>query len=74
MWGPIPQGLLLGRLGFAARAEALVTAASSAQRADAIRDAIRRLVHPGRMGLLFKALAIAHPSLPAPPGFAAGSA
>jgi NADH dehydrogenase [ubiquinone] 1 alpha subcomplex assembly factor 7 len=74
VWGPIPQGLLLGRLGFAARAEALVTAASSAQRAEAIRGAIRRLVHPGRMGLLFKALAIAHPSLPAPPGFAAGSA
>jgi NADH dehydrogenase [ubiquinone] 1 alpha subcomplex assembly factor 7 len=73
-WGPIPQGLLLGRLGFAARVEALAAATPSAPRADAIRGAVRRLVHPGRMGLLFKALAIAHPSLPAPPGFAAGPA
>jgi NADH dehydrogenase [ubiquinone] 1 alpha subcomplex assembly factor 7 len=70
-WGPVAQGLLLGRLGLAARAEALAAAAPSAQRAEAIRGAVRRLVHPGRMGVLFKALAIAHPSLPTPPGFAA---
>jgi NADH dehydrogenase [ubiquinone] 1 alpha subcomplex assembly factor 7 len=74
VWGPIPQGLLLGRLGFAARAEALAAATPSASRAEAIRGAVRRLVHPGRMGVLFKALAIAHPSLQAPPGFAAGPA
>jgi NADH dehydrogenase [ubiquinone] 1 alpha subcomplex assembly factor 7 len=73
-WGPIPQGLFLGRLGLAARAEALVAAAPSTSQAEAIREAVHRLVHPGRMGLLFKALAIAHPSLPAPPGFAAGPA
>ena len=71
VWGPIPQGLLLARLGLAARAEALAAAAPSALQADAIRGAVRRLVHPGRMGLLFKALAIAHPNLPAPPGFIA---
>jgi NADH dehydrogenase [ubiquinone] 1 alpha subcomplex assembly factor 7 len=71
-WGPVAQGLLLSRLGLAARAEALAAAAPSAQRAEAIRGVVRRLVHPGRMGVLFKALAIAHPSLPAPPGFAAG--
>jgi NADH dehydrogenase [ubiquinone] 1 alpha subcomplex assembly factor 7 len=73
-WGPIPQGLLLGRLGLAARVEALAAAAPSASQAEAIRGAVRQLVHPARMGLLFKALAIAHPSLPAPPGFAAGPA
>jgi NADH dehydrogenase [ubiquinone] 1 alpha subcomplex assembly factor 7 len=70
-WGPIPQGLFLGRLGLAARAEALVAAAQSTSQAEAIREAVHRLVHPGRMGVLFKAVAIAHPSLPAPPGFAA---
>lgn len=72
-WGPIPQGLFFGRLGIAERARTLE--AASPARADAIRGAIRRLVHPGRMGLLFKVLAIGHPALPAPPGFAAdGSA
>ena len=70
-FGPIPQGLLLGRLGIAERTEALANAASSPQWADAIRGAVRRLVHPGRMGVLFKVVAIAHPALQAPPGFAA---
>jgi NADH dehydrogenase [ubiquinone] 1 alpha subcomplex assembly factor 7 len=73
-WGPVAQGLLLGRLGLAARTEALAAAAPSAQQAEAIRGAVRRLVHPGRMGVLFKVLAIAHPILPTPPGFAAGAA
>ncbi len=68
-FGPIPQGLLLGRLGIGERTEALANAASSPQRADAIRGAVRRLIHPGRMGVLFKAFAIAHPALPTPPGF-----
>ena len=71
VWGPVPQGLLLGRIGLAARVQALVAAAPSASQADAIRGAVRRLVHPGRMGVLFKGLAIAHPSLPVPPGFIA---
>ena len=70
-FGPIPQGLLLGRLGIGARVDALVSAASSPERAGAIHGAVRRLIHPGRMGVLFKAFAIAHPALPTPPGFAA---
>lgn len=70
-FGPIPQGLLLGRLGIGERTEALANAASSPQRAEAIRGAVRRLIHPGRMGVLFKVLAIVDPALPAPPGFAA---
>ena len=68
-WGPVPQGLFLGRLGIAERVYALSRA--SPARADAIEGAARRLVHPGRMGLLFKALAVGHPALPTPPGFAA---
>lgn len=66
-WGPIPQGLFLARLGIAERARALE--AASPARGDAIGGAIRRLVHPGRMGLLFKVLAVGHPALPAPPAF-----
>ena len=41
------------------------------QRALAIHGAVRRLIHPGRMGVLFKALAIADPALPTPPAFVA---
>jgi NADH dehydrogenase [ubiquinone] 1 alpha subcomplex assembly factor 7 len=67
--GPIPQGLFLGRLGIVARARALAETAPTPQHAHALRSAVRRLVHPGRMGLLFKALAIADPKLPVPPGF-----
>jgi SAM-dependent MidA family methyltransferase len=66
-WGPIPQGLFLARLGILGRAEALARA--SPERADEIEGALRRLVHPRRMGDLFKALALAAPGLPPPPGF-----
>lgn len=67
VWGPAAQGLFLGRLGIAERAAAL--AAASPAQAEALEGAIRRLVHPGRMGLLFKALAIGQAALPPPPGF-----
>jgi SAM-dependent MidA family methyltransferase len=69
-FGPIPQGLFLSRLGIAARGERLMAAAPN--RAGEIAGAVRRLVHPGRMGVLFKALAIAAPDTPPPPGFDAG--
>jgi NADH dehydrogenase [ubiquinone] 1 alpha subcomplex assembly factor 7 len=72
-FGPIPQGLLLSRLGIVARAEALARAASPEQ-AEAMRGAVRRLIHPGRMGVLFKAFAITDPALATPPGFAAETA
>lgn len=68
-WGPIPQGLFLSRLGIGERAQQL--AAASPRMAETIHSAVRRLVHPGRMGLLFKAFAITDPALPAPAGFAA---
>jgi NADH dehydrogenase [ubiquinone] 1 alpha subcomplex assembly factor 7 len=73
-FGPISQGLFLGRLGIAARAAALARAADSPELIDAIRGPVRRLIHPGRMGLLFKAFAIADRALPTPPGFAAEAA
>lgn len=66
-YGPTPQGLFLGRLGIDIRTQALVAAAPA--RAAEIEGAVRRLVHPGRMGVLFKTLAITDPRLPPPPGF-----
>lgn len=70
-FGPIPQGLFLSRLGIAARAETLAGAADSPELVDAICGPVRRLIHPGRMGVLFKAFAITDPTLPTPPGFTA---
>lgn len=67
--GPIPQGLFLGRLGAGERAEALAAAAADPAQAQAIASAVRRLLHPGRMGLLFKAFAIAAPGFGPLPGF-----
>jgi len=66
--GPVPQGLFLERLGIRTRAERLVASASRAQ-AGSIRSALRRLIDPGEMGTLFKALAMTHPDLPIPIGF-----
>jgi SAM-dependent MidA family methyltransferase len=69
VWGPLPQGNFLARLGLFQRAAALASA--NPDRAAAIRDAADRLAAPERMGQLFKALAIAHPAAPPPPGFEA---
>jgi NADH dehydrogenase [ubiquinone] 1 alpha subcomplex assembly factor 7 len=66
--GPIPQNLLLERLGITLRAAALERNAMPEQ-AAAIRTATERLLHLEQMGTLFKALAIAAPTLPAPHGF-----
>lgn len=68
VWGPVEQGGLLERLGIAARAAALLGRASAAQAVE-IGSARRRLVDADAMGRLFKALVIADPALPAPPGF-----
>jgi NADH dehydrogenase [ubiquinone] 1 alpha subcomplex assembly factor 7 len=69
VYGPLPQGELLERLGIHVRAEALRKRANSAQAAD-IAAATERLLHLQQMGTLFKALAIAAPDFPAPAGFA----
>ena len=67
-YGPIPQNTLLERLGIKLRAAALVRSATPAQAAD-LQAATERLLHLEQMGTLFKALAIAAPTLAAPPGF-----
>lgn len=68
-WGPVPQGQFLSALGLAQRAATLLKAAAPDDIA-AIESACRRLIAPDEMGTLFKALALADPSLPAPAGFA----
>ena len=69
VFGPIPQGMLLARLGLPARIDRL-TAGLPAPRAAVLRAGARRLLAPERMGVLFKALALCHPASPPPPGFA----
>jgi NADH dehydrogenase [ubiquinone] 1 alpha subcomplex assembly factor 7 len=68
VWGPVPQGGFLAALGLAERAAALIARATPAQLA-AIESGCRRLLDPEQMGTLFKALALAAPSLAAPAGF-----
>ena len=72
VWGPVPQGGFLTALGIADRAGKLLDNATPAQMA-ALEGACRRLLDPQEMGSLFKALALAHPSLSAPAGFAGGT-
>jgi SAM-dependent MidA family methyltransferase len=66
-FGPIPQGLLLQRLGLATRAAMLAQARPRLAR-DILSGA-ERLLAPERMGRLFKALAVCDPALGVPPGF-----
>ena len=68
VFGPVPQGLFLARLGLFQRSGALARTQPPA-RGAALIEAARRLAEPDRMGRLFKALAICHPGLPPPPGF-----
>ncbi|HXY58554.1 MAG TPA: SAM-dependent methyltransferase [Methylocystis sp.] len=72
VFGPTTQGEFLSQLGIARRAETLSRRATPQQRAE-IDAALRRLIGTGDarevMGELFKALAVAHPALPEPPGF-----
>jgi NADH dehydrogenase [ubiquinone] 1 alpha subcomplex assembly factor 7 len=66
-WGPVPQGAFLASLGMAERAARLLAQAEPAQIAS-IESGCRRLLDPAEMGTLFKVLALADPSLPAPAG------
>jgi NADH dehydrogenase [ubiquinone] 1 alpha subcomplex assembly factor 7 len=68
--GPVPQGRFLAALGVEARLAALSRNASPQQRA-ALESGVQRLIEPGQMGTLFKALALTSPGLPAPAGFEA---
>ena len=68
VYGPVPQGLFLARLGLFQRTGILARTQPPA-RAGALMEGARRLAEPDRMGRLFKALAICHPALSPPPGF-----
>jgi NADH dehydrogenase [ubiquinone] 1 alpha subcomplex assembly factor 7 len=65
--GPIAQAELLGRLGIVERTARLM--AANPARAGEIEAATQRLMSPGGMGQLFKAMAVRSPGLPAPPPF-----
>ncbi len=66
--GPVSQRDFLRSLGIETRAERLAGQAGATTRAE-IAAALHRLIGTGEMGTLFKVLAIASASLPAPPGF-----
>lgn len=66
--GPVTQGEFLRALGIEARAEALCRKATDAQRA-AIRSGCARLIDPGEMGTLFKAVSWTTVGASPPPGF-----
>ncbi len=68
VYGPVPQGIFLTRLGLFQRTDRLARGQKPA-RAMALITAARRLVEPDQMGRLFKVMALCHPGLPIPPGF-----
>lgn len=68
VWGPVPQGTFLDRLGLAARTARL--AAANPEQAASLHRAAHRLSAPEQMGTLFKAICIAQTGAPPPPGFA----
>ncbi|WP_426959993.1 class I SAM-dependent methyltransferase [Muricoccus radiodurans] len=67
-YGPVPQGVFLGRLGLHSRAAALA-ANDLPGRGRRHLEAAARLTASEAMGRLFKALCLSHPELPTPPGF-----
>src|SRR5262245_24042334 len=62
--GPLTQAELMGRLGIVERTAMLM--AANPARAGEIEAATQRLMSPGGMGQLFKALAVRSPALPTP--------
>lgn len=66
-FGPLPQGLLLQRLGLMTRAAMLAQARP--RLGGEILSGAERLVAAEGMGRLFKALALCHPGIGTPPGF-----
>jgi SAM-dependent MidA family methyltransferase len=67
VFGPLPQGVFLVRLGLFQRTGAL--ARSNPARMRELQAAAARLAEPDRMGKLFKAMAVCHPALATPAGF-----
>lgn len=68
VYGPLPQGAYLDRLGAGQRLDRLLRDATPAQRAD-LESGYRRLVGPDAMGELFKVLAVTVRGGPVPAGF-----
>ncbi len=68
VWGPESQGAFLSALGLFQRTERLARNQPPEQ-ARALVDAAHRLAAPDRMGQLFKAMALCHPSMGVSPGF-----
>ncbi len=66
--GPTAQGDFLRDLGIETRAALLRQMATPAQ-AEAVGVAMRRLIDPGQMGTLFRAIALRDPALPPAAGF-----
>ena len=73
VWGPVTQRMFLLTLGLAERCQALLDGANP-QEAELIVSGAGRMVNSDQMGDLFKVLALATPSLPAPPALAAAAA
>ncbi len=67
-FGPVEQGAWLNRLGIQARGLQLAKG-KAADVAETVSAGIRRLTQPDAMGVLFKVMALAHPSLATPEGF-----
>jgi NADH dehydrogenase [ubiquinone] 1 alpha subcomplex assembly factor 7 len=65
--GPVTQAEFLGRLGIVERTARLM--AANPARAGEIEAGTQRLMSPGGMGQLFKAVTARSPGLPPPPGF-----
>lgn len=61
VFGPVPQGIFLNRLGIETRAARLANA--SPAQAPVIARALARLIHASQMGGLFKVIALASPGL-----------
>jgi NADH dehydrogenase [ubiquinone] 1 alpha subcomplex assembly factor 7 len=70
--GPEPQGRYLTALGARVRLAALCANATPTRR-QALERGVERLLDPGEMGTLFKAMALLSPGLPAPAGFEHGA-
>jgi len=68
VYGPVPQGEFLRRLGLPERTAVLCRNAPPTV-ARNLQAAARRLMDPDAMGLLFKAMAVLPPGVAPPPGF-----
>ncbi len=67
-YGPVTQGVLLDRLGLAARVERLCLGASPSE-VESIRAGAFRIAASSEMGELFKAICLSSSNLPIPAGF-----